>query len=223
MSIDQSEKFQDAITFTQPIIQEINDPETINLFDDQNHMMVLSILRTGPHTVPEIQGALREKSLDRSTKTIYRYLKKLEGKKLVVQGGKRVYLTPDRKHKTQTLFMRSAKIFFPIKGRTKKEITKDHSEMHEVLAHILEKRLDSPVSSLNCLIEVLSRFFEEETELTQRSILVAEEKSGKELSETIDKLEWKQIEGLVTLLGIASILLEGQKWENRIKKCFEKE
>jgi Mn-dependent DtxR family transcriptional regulator len=221
MSARESENYKDAITYVQPIIQEIDDPETIDVLENPNYMSVLSILRSGAQTVSEIREALVEEKLEKSTKTVYRYLKKLEDKKLVVQSGKRVYLTPDKKHKTQTLFMRSAKIFFPIKGWNEKGLKKEHHEMHEVLGRILEKKLKISLSSPDCLRKVLSKLFERETELTQELILAAEQEMGKELSELMNKLEWKQIEILLSFLGTVNIILESEEWQAQLRYCFE--
>ena len=76
---------------------------------------VLKFLQRGPMSIADLEESFASlgKKFERSDKSIYRYLKELINRKLVVKGGKRVRKDADEM-KTETIFMRTAIAFITV-------------------------------------------------------------------------------------------------------------
>jgi len=73
--LNNTSQYQDAITYSQPLMMEITDESVLELFEDRNFVLVLGLLRTrdGAMTVKELVDAFVKAGEKRSDKTIYRY------------------------------------------------------------------------------------------------------------------------------------------------------
>jgi hypothetical protein len=106
---------EDVILYDQDPVKFIRDKETLDVFKDENLKYVLKFLQKGPMSIADLEDAFANlgKKFERSDKSIYRYLKELINKKLVVKGGKRVKKDADEM-KTETIFMRTAIAFITV-------------------------------------------------------------------------------------------------------------
>jgi len=211
---------QDAITYNQDLIKEISDLKTIKLFEDKNLMLVLKFLRTKNHlTVKDLEDSFAEVGEKKSDKSIYRYLKKLEEADLVVQAGKRVFPSDKKKIATQTIYMRTAKIFFPIK-KPETEVSEEqrlqHKKKLEVIGSIIGNHLRTKMKSADCLDDLITKIYSERMRLSQKLFQEADAKAASLISE----LEWKCIESLLETMSLLALLGETD-WQKELANCFE--
>ena len=214
-------QYKDAITYQQPLAMEIIDPEVINLFYDDNLMKVLDFLRTENEamTVKDLEIAFEEFGKEKSTKTIYRYLKKLESANLVVPAGKRVFPL-DKKLKTQTLYMRSARIFLPMMDHSEEVCEEDRErkeKMTKAIGLILANQMKMTLKSTKCISDLIIRIKERDL-VVSRNVLT---ETTPEIEELVTGLNWKHIEGMMSTVGLLLLLSEKSDWESEITKCFE--
>lgn len=199
---------QDALTFIQPLIKEISDKETLNLFMNKNLMNVLGIMRADniPMTIDEIAETFNKMDNKKSVKTIYRYLNELEHGGLVVQAGKRI--TRDGKgHKAKTLYLRSAKIFLPIKDESSvecDEIKQRNDLLFKTIALILSQLSNNKVYDPEKLRE-----FSKNVNLSYskkvRNILI---NANSELTDLVSKLDWNSIDSLLFYLNDLLLIMD---------------
>ncbi|MHA1591754.1 MAG: hypothetical protein ACTSUP_04730 [Candidatus Heimdallarchaeaceae archaeon] len=112
-------------SFKQEEVRVIRDPKLVKIFYDESYAPIFWVLRAGPMTVKDIENkynkAVKSKGserglskkelekLERSDKSIYRYIKELSKAGLVAPVGHRVVLG---KTATEILYVRTAKIFY---------------------------------------------------------------------------------------------------------------
>jgi hypothetical protein len=212
---------QDALTQKQAFTLEITDDEALELFRDENLMYILTLLRSTTYmTFKELEEAFRSKGKEKSNKTIYRYLKRLEEGELVVQAGKRVWSDEKKKIRTETLYMRTAKIFFPKKGTTWEESKEktDYSDFFKALEVLLSKRLKMKAKSENNLESVVWKLKSSLSEFGTETIKNADENSVV----LISSLDWESINSLIEIVGMLALLTEEKTdWKDEILSCFE--
>lgn len=221
MSADQP---QDAITYSQELMKEITDSETIKIFKDENLMHVLKFLRIsqGVMTVKELEDSFGKIGMKKSDKTIYRYLKKLEDAGLVIQAGKRVFPTDKRKLKTQTLYMRTAKIFFPVmkpedKEEESEEERQQKDKMIEAIGIMISKQINAKIKSIDCLKAFLTKLYSVQSSIPRTIIQTAND----EISDLITGLDWKYIESMVETISLLALLKDKTEWQKELSTCFE--
>jgi DNA-binding PadR family transcriptional regulator len=213
-------QYQDAITYEQPLRKEITEDQ-IQVFKDKNLFLVLDFLRANnqPMTVEDLEMNFEKIGEKKSIKSIYRYLKKLEDEKLVVQAGKRVYPLKN-KLKTQTLYMRSAKIFFPV-AKPRDDCTsnkEDQTEkMIEALGLLLSQRINGRLKSTECLTRLIEKIHQMQNDLTINLIDDAEE----EIAEKIKTLDWKHTQSLLATVSLLTLLSEEKELYKDLSSCFE--
>ncbi|MFX1283172.1 MAG: hypothetical protein ACFFB5_05930 [Promethearchaeota archaeon] len=218
-----NKQFKDAITFSQPLMKEITDNDSIKLFKDKNLSSVIEFLRThkGPMTVTELENAFKNTGKKKSDKTIYRYLKTLEEANLVIQAGKRVFKTDKKKLKTQTLYMRTAKIFFPIMDLEEKEELSEEEQqqeekMIEAIGISIGKYMNVKLISTDCLKEFLKKFYREGASLPRTII----QNASDEITDLLTDLDWKFIESAVKTINFLVILSDKTNWQIELANCF---
>ncbi len=216
-----NKQFKDAITYSQPLMKEITDKDTIKLFKDKNLSSVIEFLRThkGPMTVTELEAAFKDIGKKKSDKTIYRYLKDLEEEDLVIQAGKRVYTTDKKKLKTQTLYMRTAKIFFPIvsfEEKLSEEEQQQEEKMIEAIGISIGKYMNVKLKSTDCLKEFLKKFSCEGASLPRIILQNAQD----EITDLLTGLDWKFIESTVKTINLLTILTDKTGWQKELVNCF---
>ncbi len=214
-------QYQDAITFEQPLRKEITEKQN-QIFVDKNLFLVLDFLRANnqPMTVEDLEENFKKIGNEKSNKSIYRYLKKLEDEELVIQAGKRVYPYKN-KLKTQTLYMRTAKIFFPVakpKDQCFDTVTEQKDKMIEAIGLILGKQLKGSLKSNQCLKDFISKIYDIQNKLAIRYIDEADE----EIAEKIRPLDWDHTQVFLDSIGLLALFSDDNDWFKELKSCFEK-
>jgi len=206
------DQYQDVITFSQPLLKEITDENIIELFKDDNYSSVIECLRThkGAMTVPELQ-----KSTGKSDKTIYRYLNKLEETGLVTQAGKRVFLSK-KKAKTQSLYMRSAKVFYIVKPE-EEEASPEEKNMIEAIGISIGKNMKAKIKSVDCLEKFLKRFKDHYSSYPIGIIQNAEE----EITGLLEDLDFEYSKSFIEMISLLALLNDRIEWQKELLKCFE--
>ena len=102
---------QDVITYTQPTVKVINEEKTVEIMRDENLWPVLRYLQRGPMSINDLVNLFKKDGEEKSDKTIYRYLHDLIEAKLVAKAGKRIASIKEDELTSETLYMRSAKVF----------------------------------------------------------------------------------------------------------------
>ncbi|UCG04165.1 MAG: ArsR family transcriptional regulator [Candidatus Heimdallarchaeota archaeon] len=208
---------QDAITYSQPLLKEVTDDEIIQLFKEKNLSHVIEFLRThkGPMTVTDLEEAFKNVGEEKSDKSIYRYLKKLEEAGLVIQAGKRVFPS-EKKIKTQTLYIRSAKVFYIVKPE-EEEACPEELKMIEAIGISIGKHMNLKLSSLDCLEKFLKRFKTQYSSYPRDIIKNAEE----EITELLEDLDFEYSKSLIETISLLALLNDKIEWQKDLIKCFE--
>jgi len=208
----------DEISYLQPLVKDITDPVVLKLFQDPNLGNILSILRktNKPMTVDDLKRELDASGIGKSKKTIYRHLGVLERNQLVVSAGMRKFPYKGKRN-SQTLYMRTAKIFFV---NTKSEEVCEETEKQKNLyytgiAKVLESHLNTRVD-VECFRNNLNDLFSAKGELAQNLIRNAD----KNLADLVSQLSWKNIESLLDTVSLLLILLDEDSWYTKISQCF---
>lgn len=211
---------QDAITQKQAFVLEITDDKALSLFKDKNLMQILTFLRSTTYmTLNDIEEEFRNEGKEKSDKTIYRYLKRLEEAKLVKIAGKRVSDKKNKKITTKTLYMRTAKIFFP-KKRKKEDCSEktNDSDYFEALEILLSKRLKVKIKTQNNLKSVVYKLMNNLSDFGTETVKNADEKTAT----LISSLNWESINSLLETVGLIALLTEEETdWRQEILNCFD--
>ena len=213
-------QYQDAITYKQPFRKEIKEDKN-KIFEDKNLFLVLDSLRENnkPMTVEDLEVSFKKSGEEKSKKSIYRYLKKLEDENLVVQAGKRVYPLKN-KLKTQTLYMRTARIFFPV-GKSSYdcilENTEQKDKMIELIGLLLSKKIGKKMNSNQCLKEHILEIRKLQNDLTIKLI----DDTDDEIADKLKMLDWKHTQHLLDNIGLLALFCEEKEWYKELSTCFE--
>ncbi|HUU78063.1 MAG TPA: hypothetical protein VMX55_06920 [candidate division Zixibacteria bacterium] len=105
---------QEVITYRQKPVKIIRDNKTLEFFRDENLMYVIKFLKNGPMSIQDLENAFTNIGVEKSDKTIYRYLHKLIQAKLVAKAGKRVSSVKEDDLVSETIYLRTAKAFITV-------------------------------------------------------------------------------------------------------------
>ncbi len=105
---------KNVVTFKQKPVIIIRDKETLDLFKDENLGYVLKFLRKEPMTIGDLEQCFKKAGIEKSDKSIYRYLHKLLQVKLVAKAGKRITSKTSDNLTSETIYTRSAIAFITV-------------------------------------------------------------------------------------------------------------
>ncbi|MFX0066212.1 MAG: ArsR family transcriptional regulator [Candidatus Hermodarchaeota archaeon] len=209
----------DTVTYNQKGLLFIRRKESDSCFDDPKLSKVLILLRKRPMTLIEIK-----ESLEKSDKTIYRYLNKLERAGLVVKAGKRIITTQDNNITTQTLYARTAKVFLPaaLYTRIDEKLQEDASSVRpnqvmSIVERLLGQQFKGKKADRGCLYELIKQIDQKKLEYLEKFFNNAEEETIALINEFTEyELEW-----IVATVGSLAILSE-KDWRHAVIKCYER-
>ncbi|MHA2053070.1 MAG: hypothetical protein ACXAB2_13755 [Candidatus Hodarchaeales archaeon] len=222
---------KDVIIHQQALLIEITDEKIVKLFQNKNLMSILTLLREEKHlTFREIENKLdalfkqefdgpKEEYKSKSSKSVYRYLKELENANLIIQSGKRVKPTAGKKVKSETLYSRTAKIFYPNSSfKTDSEKEKHRNPVFDQAVEFFLSRLfNKQLKSAELLHELLFRIKMVQVEYSISNLKNADE----ELVNVVSKLDWKPVNSFIDMVGILALLCDETDWKAKIQACFE--
>jgi hypothetical protein len=114
---------QNVVTFKQKPVIIIRDKEILDLFKDENLVYVLKFLKKAPMTIGDLVDTFQKVGVEKSDKSVYRYLHKLIKAKLVAKAGKRITSKTSSSLTSETIYTRSAIAFItviPVEDRVTK-------------------------------------------------------------------------------------------------------
>jgi len=208
-----SDTTQDAISFKQKFVKVLRGKET-EVWNDEKLVQLIQILQKGPMTLDEISAEYRLKAKKKSDITLYRYLNKLEKLKLVIPGGKRVSMNEKNQLKSQTLYVRTAKLFFKgdfpnLSKNEKSDVIVKATGL--ILGQMIKNKKASEDSILNLIEEIENRRINLIEELVKTT--------GDQLFELLADVDWKNINILINRVGWLALILE-EIWNNKISECY---
>jgi hypothetical protein len=196
---------QDVILTQQDPVKFIRDAETLEIFKDENLKYVLKFLQMGPMSIADLEDEFRKMGpkYERSDKSIYRYLKELIKKNLVVKGGKRV-TNKDGEIKTETIFMRTAIAFITVTPVDDRECAGDETcpvweSVRVLLEEYHEKKIDP---------KEFANFANKLDKKTDDLIIDLFENAKRETLEKIAKLDYKGVNYVLQFTGWLAMLSE---------------
>lgn len=211
-------KIQDVITYNQKITANITDKEIAKYFYDQDYGILLKFLRTGPKTIKEIEEAYRLVDNEKSDKTIYRYIKDLSEKGLVVEAGQRIFTDEEHRNKSVKIYMRTAKVFHDnsgaMKGESEVEKTKEkkaYYRAYKILLDLLEEDKDF---TEECIEGIIDKIYLEGQKLATQLI----EKSGDEVFQLLAEYDFTEVNEFI--MNLAWIIMIYKKdFKNKLTTC----
>ncbi|MFX0090323.1 MAG: ArsR family transcriptional regulator [Candidatus Hodarchaeota archaeon] len=209
---------QDIITYRQKPFKILETLEAIKYSRDKILDRVLVLLKNRPMTLLELKEAL-----NKSTKTIYRYLNQLKKAGLVVQAGKRIITKKNNEIETQTLYGRVAKIYY--RGLAMKEI--DEFLKEETTAEHFNRNMDHVALLLGQLFPNRKgdnqRLWELSKKVTTKKLEYLEKLLGNADDKTLDFISALgpiDTEYVIETVGLFAILSE-KNWEKEVSDCFK--
>lgn len=215
----QEQKYQDVLTFHPQPVKIIRDEKIAKLLKEEAYYLIVKVLRKGPKTVREIEKAYRTEAEECSTcepksdKTIYRYLKVLEEAALVVPAGQRVVIG---KTATETLFSRTARIFLLHLDKPSWWMKKEGAKLVHKIGTLLAHLLGGKEPDTKCLQEFHHHLEKAREAEVERLV----ETAGDEALEYMTEGEFKEIDKIVSNVGLFAAILNHSELVEKLRSCF---
>lgn len=211
------EKFiQDNIGYREKPFVVLTDPKATKCLYDKTTKPVLDLLKEKPMTRYDL-----EIELNKSQKTIYRYLKKLEEAGLIVKGGKRI-INEKGEYKVYTLFSRTAKIYYDnystkfVDEELKIETKAEHrNKIMSLVAKLLGQLYENQKGDIGMLWTLYKDIEIKKLEYIERLMSSADD----EMLDFISTLTTLEVAFIIDMIGIFAILREKQ-WEKQVLDSF---
>ncbi|MBN1330002.1 MAG: hypothetical protein JXA54_11065 [Candidatus Heimdallarchaeota archaeon] len=211
---------QDYISYKQEIVKNLTSEQVEQAYKDENLLRIIKYLRKGPKTVKELVQDFNQEGINKSDKSIYRYLKDLIEIKLIARAGKRITSKNESELQTETIYIRTAKIFLTgaYTDKSKKLKGKQTQIFNELVKELLSVKFRDTVTSTTAIGELISKLDKEKHQL----IVELFENASHDTLEKVSILEWDLIEHLVEYIGWLALSLNLNILDE-IKKCCEKQ
>ena len=211
---------QDIITYKQKVVKILHNEDVLKTFQDDNLMLVLKFLRKKPMTIQELENSFKRVGIEKSDKTIYRYLSKLIQQKLAAKGGKRVTSKDEDILVNETVYIRTAKafLFAPSLIQKKERINEtgeEHCTIYDITRLLIGQLFDNTEGSESEFNILLDDINEERNILTTKLF----DNASKLILEKMDTLEWADLNAVFNFAGWIAVCAKNNLQE-RIKKCY---
>lgn len=207
---------KEIITFRPEPVRVITNENKIGYFMDENHALVLKVLRKKPMTISEITEAFKQQGVKKSYKSVYRYVSKLAKEKLVAKAGKQIISVSEGELQTETIYARTATTF----------ITKLQEVVQEgiiipafdVVRMILSQFFNNTQGSDLDFTRLAGNLEYEKNQLFIRLLRDADD----EIIDAYNKLDWKETNKVHEFVGWLAICLS-RDIPKEIAKAFVEE
>lgn len=210
-------KHRDFVDFKPVILKVIDDKETLDVLSDLNYYGVITVLRNGAMTVQEITQSYNKLAVDlynikpKSDKTIYRYLKTLSDKGIVVHAGQRA---GEGKKASEKLYMRSARVF------ERKDI-EWMSEKGELWASQFGMFISQMINEgASPKIECIKQFFDRWSVVKTQTLEKLATTASPEFMDVIDSKNWKEFAEFIDRVYLFGTLMNHPELLEDLRKCF---
>jgi hypothetical protein len=211
-------KTEDIITYKTEDVKVVFNPQIVDILTDTNYSPVLKALSREYLTVKDLIQKYKELTgIEKSQKTMYRYLKELKKHGAVIQVGQRV---TEGKKVTEALFGRTAKIIYFYQSNrdfwTDEKYKEESEQVLETMATVFSKRWDIPKPKLECLRQLLIKNDEYIPEEIKRILELYVKEKNKEAHEFTSR----EIYRAINLARSIVPMIEREFLENELKNCF---
>jgi hypothetical protein len=226
------QEYHDVITYTQEVVKVLKDKELTSLFEDKNYAPILIALREGPMTISELVPKYNQivaqevaerklpakeriaeiEKLERKDKTLYRYVKFLVEKGLVAEAGKRVKTGQTA---TETLFCRTAKIFFTADKIKDWGTDPKMKKMLPKIAKMLSLAMGIEEFSLDCFTDIMNRI----NKCYEVEALEVVQKHNEEIAELVKDSSFEEMDWMLDNLSTLLIIMRGAQFEKELREC----
>jgi len=210
---------QDVITYNQKTVIALNEEQVEILYSDENLSYIIKFLRAGPRTVKELEKDFTIKGVKKSDKSIYRYLKHLIEVGMVAKAGKRITSKDAGELLSETIYIRTAKMF--LTGNLRKKMgsleDKDVEMFYDTIYSLLAGKFKDKMKSDKGVEKLINTLETRKFEL----ILDIFGNANEESLEKINKLNWGLIDYLIEYIGWLALSLEYDV-VNEIEDCCSK-
>ncbi|NHJ31354.1 MAG: hypothetical protein FK732_00685 [Asgard group archaeon] len=197
---------QDVITFNQQTAIDLTEKQAEILHSDENLYYIVKFLRVGPRTVKELEKDFTHKGMKKSDKSIYRYLKTLIEQGLVAKAGKRITSKGAGELQSETIYIRTAKIF--LTANLKKKLSsledKDVDLFYDTIYSLLAGKFKEKIKSDKGVDKLIQTLETKKQELVKDIFGNASEES----MEKISNLDWGLIDYLIEYIGWLALSIE---------------
>jgi predicted transcriptional regulator len=197
---------QDVVTYKQETAIYLSEKQAEILNADENLYYIVKFLRVGPRTVKELEKDFTHKGIKKSDKSIYRYLKSLIEIGLVAKAGKRITSKGASELHSETIYIRTAKIF--LTANLKKKLNsledKDIGLFHDTVYSLLAGKYKDEIKSDKGVDKLIDTLESKKQELVKDIFGSANE----ETMEKISNLDWGLVEYLIEYIGWLALSLE---------------
>ncbi len=217
--------------FVQKDVWVVEDKELLKIFSDTAYIPLISALREGPMSVKQITEKYNEivknkaikmgipkdefeKKLQRSEKTIYRYIKELSDWGVIANCGQRFV---EGKTVTENLYCRKAKVFLPNSGEKKWWRESEDKTIIQRAVRILQIVEDVQEMDLDCF----SKRIVDIMNAGDKYVFNALNEKYDEVSKILTEGGLEESKKLLHVLNIVSILYSEAK-EKNLLKCYKK-
>lgn len=206
----------DVIDFQPEIIKVVTDEETGKHFEDENLLLVLKLLRKGPMTVEDLVKEFKKQGVEKSDKTIYRYLNKLTQVDLVAKAGKRVLKKGDD-YTTQTLYSRTAKVFFESYSQEEKQKPqyRKPKKLYDVCRLLVGQLYENGQGDSECFNQFAKQIQKERKEL----IIDLFQNAGDEVYRKITDFDWDSMNFVMEFVGWVA-LSQKMNFREKLNECY---
>ncbi len=207
---------QDIITYKQKIVAVPDENVMAKVYADENYHLIIKVLRKGPMTVNDLVEEFEKHDMKKSDKSIYRYLKDLIDLKLVARAGKRIKSLDEKELQSETIYIRTAKIFLAMGLKHKEEkMGKEKVEkLFEAIFELLHGKYSDRVSSSEGIKKLLTRF----DGIKEKLLVEMLENADKEILKKISDVDWDLVSQMIEYSGWLALILELDV-EKEIKEC----
>jgi hypothetical protein len=212
-------------------VRVVRDPKLVKIFYDESYAPIFWVLRSVPMTVKDIENKYNEivktkgserglskkelENLERSDKSIYRYIKELTKIGLVAPAGHRVVMG---KTATEILYVRTAKIFYL------KNLEDDNWRCNICMKHLskaselLSLSRDIKPPKPEKLAEIMAKI---EADSESELFRVFEEKK-EEVQEIFSDITFTDSDRILYIFRILYLALNSGKYKEMVDKVISK-
>jgi hypothetical protein len=210
---------QDIITYKQNVVKVPDEKALRRMNSDENLMVIIAALRKGPMTINELVKEFEEQGMKKSDKSVYRYLKELIELKIVARGGKRITSVDEKDLQSETIYIRTAKIFLTgnMKYKSEKIGKEKIDQLMDVIQSLLADRHKDKIKSKEGIHNLLLRFDEEK----ERLLVEVLENANEDTLKKISKVDWSLMDYLIEYASWLTLILE-LDIEKEIEECCPK-
>ena len=200
-----NKNYQDVLLYDQKIILKLNS-EQKDCMSKKSYSTILRSLRNKPRTVDEITQFLNNTGIEKSKKSIYRYLNALSKAGLVLVAGKRVVANENSSVNTFNLYARSAKFYFNYNVDTNPEdevYKKVREQFVQTLSLFLETSYNRKFSSPR-FPTLLKEIFDEK----EKALLTLMKDVPNQKMKALQSIEWSDLSRTLDVATILKIFLD---------------